>query len=143
MSITHNDLSAYIIKARKASGLSQRALADKVGMSRGYLCDIEKGRVSRPSHDIILRIATEAGCDAKELALIAIGFSADKPGECTHEHISWANARTHDRIACKVCGIHIANANPPEKMNSYQAYRQARGIFAGYGSRRNARRATA
>ena len=37
-------------------GISQKELADKIGISQSFLCDIEQGR-SKPSIDTALKIA--------------------------------------------------------------------------------------
>src|SRR4051812_18226639 len=42
-------LGDWIKTRREVESLSQRALADRAGISRSYLCDIERGRGTRPS----------------------------------------------------------------------------------------------
>lgn len=49
-------LGRKIQKARKASGLTQEELADKVGVSRAYMGYIEQGR-NVPSVEILSKIA--------------------------------------------------------------------------------------
>ena len=44
---------------RKAARLSQRALAEKVGVDFTYLSKIENGRVEPPSESVLQRIANE------------------------------------------------------------------------------------
>jgi HTH-type transcriptional regulator/antitoxin HipB len=41
------DLGAAIADARRAAGLTQQELADRVGVSRSYLAQVERGRTSR------------------------------------------------------------------------------------------------
>ena len=41
---------------REELGMSQKDLAEKVGISQSFLCDIEQGR-SKPSIDTALKIA--------------------------------------------------------------------------------------
>ena len=48
--------SLNIKERREQLGRSQKALAEKVGMSQSFLCDIEQGR-SKPSIDTAIKIA--------------------------------------------------------------------------------------
>ena len=48
--------SLNIKEKRERLGISQKELAEKVGMSQSFLCDIEQGR-SKPSIDTALKIA--------------------------------------------------------------------------------------
>lgn len=45
-----------IKERREELGMSQKDLAEKVGISQSFLCDIEQGR-SKPSIDTALKIA--------------------------------------------------------------------------------------
>lgn len=54
-------LGEWIRKTRMQHGLSQRALADQSGLSRSYVCDIERGRGSEPSLATLDKIATALG----------------------------------------------------------------------------------
>ncbi len=47
-----------ITKFRKAKGLTMPALADKCGVSKGYLSFLENGEKDNPSIDILDKIAT-------------------------------------------------------------------------------------
>ena len=49
-------LGKKVQKARKAKGLTQEELADKIGVSRAYMGYIEQGR-NVPSVDILHKIA--------------------------------------------------------------------------------------
>jgi transcriptional regulator with XRE-family HTH domain len=62
---------------RKAQGLSQRDLAERVGIDFTYLSKIENGRMEPPSEEVIRRIAQELGADADELILLADKFPSD------------------------------------------------------------------
>ena len=48
--------SLNIKERREQLGISQKELAEKVGMSQSFLCDIEQGR-SKPSIDTAIKIA--------------------------------------------------------------------------------------
>ena len=45
-----------IKERREQLGISQKELADKIGISQSFLCDIEQGR-SKPSIDTAIKIA--------------------------------------------------------------------------------------
>ena len=48
--------SLNIKEKREQLGISQKELAEKVGISQSFLCDIEQGR-SKPSIDTAIKIA--------------------------------------------------------------------------------------
>jgi transcriptional regulator with XRE-family HTH domain len=60
--------------------MSQRSLADKAGISRSYLCDIERGRGSQPSIETIDRLAVAMGYSRNDL-LRAGGMIEGGPGD--------------------------------------------------------------
>ena len=62
-SINRSVLKRY----RKQRGHSQQSLADKVGMSRSYLADLERGRKKSPRMTVVERIAQALGIDVNEL----------------------------------------------------------------------------
>ena len=45
-----------IKERREQLGISQKELAEKVGISQSFLCDIEQGR-SKPSIDVAIKLA--------------------------------------------------------------------------------------
>ena len=51
-----------VTEARKALGLSQRALAQKIGRSQGFISDIENGRID-PSFDFLVKLKAACGVD--------------------------------------------------------------------------------
>jgi transcriptional regulator with XRE-family HTH domain len=60
------------IKARRAAqGINQRELADRAGLSRSYLCDIERGRGTKPSVETLDSISSALGADRMELLRLA------------------------------------------------------------------------
>lgn len=63
-----------IRELRKAKNLSQRGLADKVGVSFTYISKIENEKLDfgdYPSEDLIRKLAKSLGADADELLLLA------------------------------------------------------------------------
>jgi HTH-type transcriptional regulator / antitoxin HipB len=57
---TVTDLGAAIKDARKRQGMDQQALAKRVGVSRQWIIDIEKGK-PRASVDLVLRTLDALG----------------------------------------------------------------------------------
>lgn len=59
-------LSQLIIKVRKQKGLSQKALAAKVGVTQGRIAQIESGMgTAKISFDVLLHILTALGYQFK------------------------------------------------------------------------------
>lgn len=66
-------LGAWVRSTRLAQGLSQRELADRAGMSRSYVCDIELGRGVHPSLETLDKLAASLGA-ARAHILQAAGY---------------------------------------------------------------------
>jgi transcriptional regulator with XRE-family HTH domain len=64
-------LGAWIRTTRTTQGISQRALADRSGLSRSYLCDIERGRGAQPSVATLDKLATALGSSRADLLRVA------------------------------------------------------------------------
>lgn len=60
-------LGEWLRRTRKEHGLSQRALADRSGLSRSYVCDIERGRGSEPSLATLDKLAGALGASRADL----------------------------------------------------------------------------
>lgn len=60
-------LARTLRQSREAAGLSIRRLAERVGLNHAYLADLEKGRKSSPSAEVLVRIATALELDVDEL----------------------------------------------------------------------------
>ena len=64
-------LGVWIKTTRLAQGVSQRELADRAGLSRSYLCDIEHGRSTKPSFECLESIAKALGVDRTDVLRVA------------------------------------------------------------------------
>jgi transcriptional regulator with XRE-family HTH domain len=79
----HDALGAWIRQARLRQHFSQRELAERAGMSRSYLCDIERGRGATPSMAALDRLALALGVARTDLLQVAgvieqpVGSGAD------------------------------------------------------------------
>lgn len=60
-------LGSWIRKTRMEQGITQRALADRSGISRSYLCDIERGRGTQPSVSTLDKLSLALGASREEL----------------------------------------------------------------------------
>ncbi len=60
-------LGEWVRRTRKDQGLSQRALADQSGLSRSYVCDIERGRGAEPSLTTLDKLAAALGASRADL----------------------------------------------------------------------------
>jgi transcriptional regulator with XRE-family HTH domain len=60
-------LGEWIRRVRQEQGISQRALADRSGLSRSYVCDIERGRGAQPSLATLDKLAAALGASRADL----------------------------------------------------------------------------
>lgn len=63
-------LAAAIRRHRKAAGLSQLALANKIGVPASTIFRLEKGEFGRPDPDKLARLAEALGIEAEELYVL-------------------------------------------------------------------------
>ena len=82
MLATSDALGDWVRSARASQGISQRALADRAGLSRSYLCDIERGRGAQPSVTTLDKLANALGASRADLLRVAgILESVARPGD--------------------------------------------------------------
>jgi transcriptional regulator with XRE-family HTH domain len=73
-------LGEWIRQTRVSQGVSQRALADRSGVSRSYLCDIERGRGALPRVATLDKLAAALGASRADLLRVAgVLESTDDP----------------------------------------------------------------
>lgn len=74
------DLKEYVQKARKAKGLSQSALAEKVDVSASFICKLEHDRlVYPPTTAVLAKIAEVLEVDMDMLTFLAGRTEAHLP----------------------------------------------------------------
>lgn len=73
-------LGDWVRVSRMQQSMSQRELADRSGLSRSYLCDIERGRGAQPSVQTLDKLAAALGVSRMEL-LRAAGIIEPNPGQ--------------------------------------------------------------
>jgi len=64
-------LGEWVKSTRTAQGVSQRELADRAGLSRSYVCDIEHGRSTKPSFECLENISKALGVDRTDVLRVA------------------------------------------------------------------------
>ena len=77
-------LGHWVRSIRGEQGLSQRGLADRAGISRSYLCDIERGRGSQPSIETLDKLAVALGYSRNDVLRaggLIEGGSGDRQSE--------------------------------------------------------------
>ncbi|MBI2850852.1 MAG: helix-turn-helix domain-containing protein [Chloroflexi bacterium] len=72
-----SEFGSKLKKLREQSGLSQRELAQKIGVDFSYLSKIENGAVPPPSQEVILKLAKVLKADGDELLTLAGKVPAD------------------------------------------------------------------
>lgn len=60
-------LGVWVRQTRTQQGMSQRELADAAGLSRSYVCDIERGRGNEPSLNTLDKLAGALGASRSDL----------------------------------------------------------------------------
>lgn len=60
-------LGVWVRQTRNQQGMSQRELADSAGLSRSYVCDIERGRGNEPSLSTLDKLAGALGASRSDL----------------------------------------------------------------------------
>ncbi len=64
--MTYSEAITTLKQARKSHGITQVAMAKKLGISKSYLCNIEKG-VYIPKADMLFKMADVLGIETKFL----------------------------------------------------------------------------
>jgi len=64
-------------RLRLQKGMSQKELAEAVGIDFGYLSNIERGKVNPPSRKVVSKIAEQLGVDKDELLVLADRVPSD------------------------------------------------------------------
>ncbi len=71
VAVRRHTLGEWIRTTRIAHGMSQRALAERAGVSRSYLCDIERGRGAQPTVTTLDKLARALGASRIDLLRVA------------------------------------------------------------------------
>ena len=66
------DLANHLKSLRQAAGLSLDEVAQRAGLTKGHIWELEKGRVNNPTINSICRLAIALDANPKEIAGFAI-----------------------------------------------------------------------
>jgi transcriptional regulator with XRE-family HTH domain len=72
-----SDFGTVLREKRRVSGLSQRQLAEKVGVDFSYISKLENGRLPAPAAETVGRLAEVLDCPVEELLSAAKKMPAD------------------------------------------------------------------
>lgn len=71
-------LGEHLQALRRAADLSLQDVADRAGLTKSHLWDLEQGRSANPTVETIVRIAVAFGAEAKELLVFAASDCAKR-----------------------------------------------------------------
>lgn len=75
--MNEENFGQYLKKIRLEHNISQRELADNIGVDYTYLSKIENGKLEPPAEDTIKKIADFLGEDSDKLILLANKIPSD------------------------------------------------------------------
>jgi transcriptional regulator with XRE-family HTH domain len=84
---------AYVLARRRALGLTQGELADRIGLNRAHLSQIESGKIGLPAADIRRRLAAALGVRHVDLLIAAGELTPDEAGVPARESLGPHQAR--------------------------------------------------
>lgn len=85
MTLNNGAFAERLQQARKASGLTYGALAERAGISKSHVWELAKGRVSNPTIGLTEKLADALDCDRSWLA----GWSEQSTLERALDRMGW------------------------------------------------------
>jgi len=85
-------LGAAVRRIRELHGIGQEVLADKSGLSQGYLSQIESGTWTAVTEDALGRIAAALGVEPWVILAQAAGLKLDDVERFTEDERIWLDA---------------------------------------------------
>ena len=85
-------LGGAIRRIREMHGIGQEALAERSGLSQGYLSQIESGSWTAVTEDALGRIATALGMEPWVILAQAAGLKLDQVERFTEDERVWLDA---------------------------------------------------
>jgi len=82
-------LGSAVRRIRELHGIGQETLADRSGLSQGYLSQIESGAWTRITEDILGRIATALGVEPWVILAQAAGLKLDDVERFSEDERRW------------------------------------------------------
>jgi transcriptional regulator with XRE-family HTH domain len=85
-------LGGAVRRIRELHGIGQEALAERSGLSQGYLSQVESGSWTAVTEDALGRIATSLGVEPWVILAQAAGLKLDQVERFTEEERVWLDA---------------------------------------------------
>ena len=85
-------LGGALRRIRELHGIGQEALAERSGLSQGYLSQIESGAWTSVTEDALGRLATALGVEPWVILAQAAGLKLDQVERFTEEERIWLDA---------------------------------------------------
>ena len=85
-------LGAAVRRIRELHGIGQEALAERSGLTQGYLSQIESGSWTTMTEDALGRIASSLGVEPWVILAQAAGLKLDQVERFTEEERVWLDA---------------------------------------------------
>jgi transcriptional regulator with XRE-family HTH domain len=82
-------LGSAVRRLRELHGIGQEAVAERSGLSQGYLSQIESGAWTRITEDILGRIAAALGVEPWVILAQAAGLKLDQVEKFTEDERRW------------------------------------------------------
>jgi transcriptional regulator with XRE-family HTH domain len=82
-------LGSAVRRIRELHGIGQEALAERSGLSQGYLSQIESGTWTRVTEDILGRIATALGVEPWVILAQSAGLKLDQVERFSEDERRW------------------------------------------------------
>jgi len=82
-------LGSAVRRLRELHGIGQEALAERSGLSQGYLSQIESGTWTRVTEDILGRIATGLGVEPWVILAQSAGLKLDQVERFSEDERRW------------------------------------------------------
>ena len=124
----NQDFGKKLRELRRAASLTQRQLAQKVGVNFSYLSKIESGTMPPPSEQVIIRLAEVLDADMDELLVMAGRIPADIALILKNRQAIeiLRSGRTQKKISKK------KNRKEVSAMKNKRGYRKLSGIIASF-----------
>ena len=78
----------FLREKRRAAGISQRQLADRVGVDFSYISKLENGRLPAPAAHTVLRLAQAIECPVEDLLAAAKKMPSDLNASLTAQPVA-------------------------------------------------------
>ena len=111
-------VGAQIRAARKQRKLTQEQLAERLGVSREYLSNVERGRSGLGSLDLIAQIARKLNVDLSDILMPEDSLPAVTPETIPALSAAWSDPELRDKV---LAIFDLLTQGPPEFQQALEA----------------------